>query len=146
MDGIAILISSYTPSQIIDPLRRLCHGVNCLHPLSTMLQDCSLKCSSTTNYNVVISVLSVFILLCKGIMFITTVFYPLLSLLVHAALVALYAVSIHNQAGPDTSDPAHPQPGAPWYITKKCGPPVSSDLIGYCKQAKAAFAVTIIMV
>lgn len=43
------------------------------------------------------------------------------------------------------SDPAHPQPGAPWYITKSCGPPVSPSLIGYCKQAKAAFAVTILM-
>ena len=105
-----------------------------------------LKRISTTNYNVVISVLSVFILLVKGIMFITNVFYPLVSLLVHAALAALYAVSIHNQAGPDMSDPAHPQSGAPWYITKKCGPPVSSNLIGYCKQAKAAFAMTIILV
>lgn len=100
----------------------------------------------TTNYNVAISVLSVFILLCKVIMFITSVFHPLLSLVVHVALVILYAVSIHNQAGPDMSDPAHPQPGAPWYITKKCGPPVTPDLIGYCKQAKAAFAVTILMV
>lgn len=146
MDGIATPISSYTPSQTTGPSRRLCHGVNCLNTLPMTLEDYWLKPFSTTNYNVVISVLSVFILLCKGIMFITSVFHPLLSLLVHAALAALYAVSIHNQAGPDTSDPAHPQPGAPWYITKKCGPPVSSDLIGYCKQAKAAFAVTVIMV
>ena len=79
-------------------------------------------------------------------MFITSVFHPLLSLLVHAALVTLFAISVHNQAGPDMSDPAHPQPGAPWYITKKCGPPVSSDLIGYCKQSKAAFSVTVLMV
>ena len=100
---------------------------------------------STTNFNVVIAVLSVFMLLCKGIMFICSVFHPLISLFIHAGLTAIYAVSIHNQAGPDMSDPAHPQPGAPWYITKSCGPPVSQNLIGYCKQAKAAFSVTILL-
>lgn len=78
-------------------------------------------------------------------MWLTSVFHPLLSLFVHAALIALWAVSIRNQAGADMSDSAHPQSGAPWYITKSCGPPVSPSLIGYCKQAKAAFAVTIIM-
>ena len=78
-------------------------------------------------------------------MYICGVFHPLISIFFHSALTILYAVSIHNQAGPDMSDPAHPQPGAPWYITKSCGPPVSENLIGYCKQAKAAFAVTILM-
>lgn len=100
---------------------------------------------STTNFNVVIAILSVFILLCKIIMTVCGVFHPLLSLFAHSGLVAVWAVSIHNQAGPDMSDPAHPQPGAPWYITKSCGPPVKPSLIGYCKQAKAAFAVTIII-
>lgn len=100
---------------------------------------------STTNFNVVIAVLSVFLLLCKGIMFIVSVFHPLFSLSIHAGLIALWAVSIHNQAGPDMSDPAHPQPGAPWYLTKGCAPPVSPSLIGYCKQAKAAFSVTVLM-
>ena len=100
---------------------------------------------STTNWNVVISVLSVFILLLKGIMFLTGVLHPLFSLFLHAGLVAVWAVAIHNQAAPDMSDPEHPQPGAPWYITKKCAPPVSDDLIPYCKQAKAAFAITVVL-
>ena len=86
-----------------------------------------------------------FLLLCKGVMYICSVFYPLISLIIHAALAALYAVAIHNQAGPDMSDAAHPQPGAPWYITKPCAAPVSSNLIGYCKQAKGAFVVTILL-
>ena len=73
------------------------------------------------------------------------VFHPVISVFFHSGLIAIWAVSIHNQAGSDMSDPAHPQPGAPWYITKSCGPPVSPSLIGYCKQAKAAFGVTIIM-
>lgn len=98
-----------------------------------------------TSFNVVISVLSLFILLVKGIMFIMHVFYPLLSALIHAVLIALYAVSIHAQAASDMSDPDHPQKGAPWYLTKSCGPPVSTDLVGYCKQAKGAFAVTVLL-
>lgn len=104
-----------------------------------------LTLDSTTNFNVVIAILSVFILLCKIIMTVCGVFHPLISMFAHSGLVAVWAVSIHNQAGPDMSDPAHPQPGAPWYITKSCGPPVKPSLIGYCKQSKAAFAVTIIM-
>ncbi|KAL8717684.1 MAG: hypothetical protein Q9225_005092 [Loekoesia sp. 1 TL-2023] len=98
-----------------------------------------------TNFNVIIAVLALFLLLCKGIMYICHVFYPLLSALIHAVLIALYAVSIHAQAAPDMSDPDHPQPGAPWYITKSCGAPVKPSLQGYCKQAKGSFAVTIML-
>ncbi|KAL8670329.1 MAG: hypothetical protein Q9168_005129 [Polycauliona sp. 1 TL-2023] len=98
-----------------------------------------------TNYNVIISVVALFLLLCKAIMYICHVFYPLISTIIHAALVAIYAVSIHAQAAPDMSDPDHPQPGPPWYITKGCGGPVKPSLQGYCKQAQASFAVTIML-
>ncbi|KAI9874012.1 MAG: hypothetical protein M1830_010294 [Pleopsidium flavum] len=100
---------------------------------------------SITNFNVVISVLSMFILLVKSVMYITHTFPPLLSLFVHALLVALYAVSIHGQSGSDMSDPQHPQPGAPWYITQSCSVADTSAVRGFCQQAKGAFAVTIIM-
>jgi len=98
-----------------------------------------------TNFNVVIAVLSLFILLVKGIMFITHVFHPLLSAVVHAVLVALYAVSIHAQTASDMSDPKHPQKGAPWYITKGCGAPVDPALHGYCQQATGTLAVTVLL-
>ncbi|KAL8708198.1 MAG: hypothetical protein Q9220_006868 [cf. Caloplaca sp. 1 TL-2023] len=98
-----------------------------------------------TNFNVVIAVLALFLLLCKGIMYICHIFYPLISTPIHAALVALFAVSLHAQAAPDMSDPDHPQPGAPWYITKSCGAPVRPSLKGYCQQAKGAFAVTVML-
>ncbi|KAI4171749.1 MAG: hypothetical protein LQ343_004000 [Gyalolechia ehrenbergii] len=98
-----------------------------------------------TNFNVIISVVALFVLLCKGIMYICHIFYPLLSVFIHAALIALFAVSAHAQAAPDMSDPEHPQPGAPWYITKSCGAPVRAKLKGYCEQAKGSFAVTIIL-
>lgn len=100
---------------------------------------------STTDFNVITAVVSVFLLICKLIMTVCGIFHPLGSLFVHSGLIVVWAVSIRGQAGSDMSDPANPQPGAPWYITKSCGPPVSPSLIGYCKQAKAAFAVSIIM-
>ena len=81
----------------------------------------------------------------KGVIFICGCLYPILSLVVHAGLIAVWAVSIHNQSAPDMSDPAHPQPGAPWYLTKPCGPPVSDNLLNYCRQAKGAFAITVIL-
>lgn len=142
--GTATPTRRFTPLPIINPIVRLYHGVNCSFPFHEPIRS-QLTSYSTTNFNVVISVLSVFILLCKAIAWITGVLHPLISLIVHAGLVALWAVSIHNQAAPDMSDPKHPQPGAPWYITKSCGPPISNDLVGYCKQAKGAFAVTVLM-
>ena len=79
-------------------------------------------------------------------MYILHVFPPILSVIVHAILIALYAVSISYQAGSDTSDPKHPQTGPPWYITKSCSVTHSKSNIGYCKQAKAAFACTVVAI
>lgn len=70
---------------------------------------------------------------------------PVVSVFTHVALVALYAVSTYAQAAPDMSDPAHPQPGAPWYITKKCSVVHQQSNYGYCEQAKACFAITLCM-
>ena len=86
-----------------------------------------------------------FILLCKVVLYLLHIFYPLLSVFVHTMLVILWAYSAHAQAGPDMSDPAHPQPGAPWYITKSCNVAHFKDNVHYCEQAKASFAVTIVM-
>ncbi|MCJ1376159.1 hypothetical protein MMC20_007399 [Loxospora ochrophaea] len=94
-----------------------------------------------TNWNVVIAVLSMFFLLVKSVMFVMHTFPPILSFVVHATLIALYAVSIHGQAAPDMSDPQHPSK-VPWYLRKSCGPPVSTNLKGYCMQAKGSFGVT----
>ena len=100
---------------------------------------------STTKWSFVISILTVFILLVRGIMFITDCLYPIFGALIAAGEAAVWAVAIYNQAAPDTSDPDHPQKGAPWYITKSCGPPVNPNLLGYCRQAKANFAVSVLM-
>ncbi|EEP75758.1 predicted protein [Uncinocarpus reesii 1704] len=70
----------------------------------------------STNFNLVISVLSTFFLLAKTPMFVLHVFYPPLSVLVHTVLIVLYCVSAAWQAGSDTSDPGHPQSGPPCVI------------------------------
>lgn len=101
--------------------------------------------SSLTSYNVVISVLSTFILLVKAIMFILHLWVPLLSFLVHGALAGLWLFSAYGQAAPDMSDPKQPQPGAPWYIAKNCSVARSGSNVGYCRQAKASFAVTVVL-
>ncbi|MCJ1354562.1 MAG: hypothetical protein MMC33_004551 [Icmadophila ericetorum] len=93
-----------------------------------------------TSFNVVFAVLSMFILLVKVFLYIMDLFWPLLALLVHALLIVLASVSIYNQAGSDYSDSAHPS-RVPWYLTKGCGPPVATNLHGYCLQAQGSFAV-----
>ncbi|KKY26498.1 hypothetical protein UCRPC4_g01517 [Phaeomoniella chlamydospora] len=99
-----------------------------------------------TSYNVVISILAVFILLTKAVLFVLHVFPPILSVFTHALLVALYAVSASYQGGSDTSDPDRLQKGAPWYITKSCSVAYYKSNIHYCNQAKAAFILTIVTI
>ncbi|KAH1436752.1 hypothetical protein KXX32_005181 [Aspergillus fumigatus] len=101
---------------------------------------------SITDYNLVIGVLSTFFLITKVPIHFLRLFYPPLSVIVHGGLVAVYIVSARYQAGPDMSDPAHPQPGAPWYITKKCTVAANKNNINYCRQSKALFAFTIIII
>jgi len=98
-----------------------------------------------TSYNVVISVLGMFILLVKTIMYTLHIYPPLISALAHAGLVALFAASVRIQAGSDMSDPQHPQPGPPWYLTHSCKVVANQSNYGYCEQAKSIFAVTIVM-
>ena len=100
---------------------------------------------SLTQFNIVISVLSMFLLLAKSTMVVLHVFVPLLSAFLHILLVALYAVSIRDQSAPDMTDSDHPSPGLPWYLSKGCKYAESGNY-GYCMQARASFAVTCIMV
>lgn len=79
-------------------------------------------------------------MLIKSVMYMLHVFPPVLSLVLHTGLLALYAVSVSYQASSDTSDPDHPQHGAPWYITKKCSVAHTKSNVQYCEQAKASFA------
>jgi hypothetical protein len=111
----------------------LCHGKNCV-----------LKAYSITDFNVVISVFSVFMLLLKVVLFMMHIWIPLLSVIVNLIIVVLWVVSIYGQAGPDYSDPAYPSSVA-WYIAKSCSYASPSGNYGNCQQAKGAFAASVLM-
>ena len=104
-----------------------------------------LTAPSITNYNLVIAVLSMFLLLVKGTMYMLHVLPPIISAVLHAVLIVLYAIAIAYQASPDTSDPRHPQTGAAWYIMKSCSVTRDKSLVGYCQQGKATFACFVAM-
>ncbi|KAI2630374.1 hypothetical protein GGS26DRAFT_108397 [Hypomontagnella submonticulosa] len=97
-----------------------------------------------TDFNVAISVLSLFLLLSKLIAFIMHVWYPIIALFINTALIALYVTSIAGQAGPDYLDPDHPSPIA-WYIAKPCDVAANQTVQGYCRLAKGSFAAACIM-
>jgi len=98
-----------------------------------------------TKYNLVIAVLTTFILLAKSVMIIMKVLYPPLSFLIHAAELGTYVYSAYGQTSPDTIDPEHVNNGPPWYITKSCSVAAIKSNVGYCLQAKASFYVTVFM-
>ena len=78
-------------------------------------------------------------------MYMLHVFPPVLSAVVHAGLIALYTVSVYYQASSDNTDPDHRSNGPVWYITKSCSVTKSKNLVHYCKQAKATFALACAM-
>jgi len=78
-------------------------------------------------------------------MWLLNVFLPIFSLILHAALLCLWAYGLHIQTSGDTIDPAHQNKGAPWYITKSCDIVENKTERAYCMQAKSSFAVSIIM-
>jgi hypothetical protein len=86
-----------------------------------------------------------FFYLIKSTMWLLKVFVPLISLVLHTALLCLWAYGLHIQTSPDTIDPQRMNKGAPWYLTKSCNIVEDKNIRAYCMQAKASFAVTIIM-
>lgn len=104
-----------------------------------------LTSDSTTNWNLVISILSVFILITKLPLHILKLLYPCVHAVVQTGLVIIYCASAAWQAGSDTTDPKYPQSGPPWYITKSCSVAHDKGNLSYCKQAKALFAFTILI-
>jgi len=97
-----------------------------------------------TNFNIIVSVLSMFILIVKATLYVMHMWYPILSVPVNTAIVALWAVSIYGQAGPDYSDPQHPSSSA-WYVSKSCSYAEASGNLHNCLMAKGSFATTVIM-
>ncbi|KAF2427349.1 hypothetical protein EJ08DRAFT_354510 [Tothia fuscella] len=98
-----------------------------------------------TKYNLVIAILSMFILLLKGVLLPLKVLFPIFSAIIHATEVGLWSYSVYAQTSPDTIDPKHSNPGPPWYITKSCSVVFKEGNRGFCMQAKASFWVSCVM-
>jgi len=109
-----------------------------------------------TNYNVAISIVFVFALLIKAVLFVVQLFYPVLSFVFHILAIGLWTFSLYAQLSPDYSDPAHPAK-FPWYIAKSCdapahipptpgGLPPLVNIPHYCQMARATLAATVIMI
>ncbi|KAF1838534.1 hypothetical protein BDW02DRAFT_389679 [Decorospora gaudefroyi] len=101
--------------------------------------------SFNTEYHLVIGVVCMFFYIVKSTLWLLKVFFPILSLILHVALTCLWAYGIHIQTSPDTIDPRRMNTGMPWYLTKNCNIVEDKQIRGYCMQAKASFAVSIIM-
>jgi hypothetical protein len=98
-----------------------------------------------TKYNLVIVVLSMFMLLCEGCMIFVHVLWPIINLCIHLLKIGLFAFSIYGQTAPDTIDPLHENHGVPWYIKYNCNVSYFKSDVGYCRQAKAWFYVSVFM-
>jgi hypothetical protein len=98
-----------------------------------------------TTFNTVISVISLFVLLVKTAMYTMHFWFPLLSVVVHALLVGLFATSLYNQTAGDYLDTTAVAK-RPWYLTHSCKTYASSGNLGFCYQARASVYVTGVMV
>ncbi|KXJ91292.1 hypothetical protein Micbo1qcDRAFT_233821 [Microdochium bolleyi] len=97
-----------------------------------------------TNFNVAISIISLFVMIVKLITFIMHVWFPIICTFSYLALSALYATSVYGQAGPDHLDPDVPSSVA-WYIAKPCTVAANESVQSSCRVAKGTFATTVFM-
>ncbi|KAF6832000.1 hypothetical protein CMUS01_07117 [Colletotrichum musicola] len=97
-----------------------------------------------TDFNVALSVITLFLLLAKLVAFIMKFWFPLLAVVINVCMVAMYTVSVYGQMGPDHADPAHPSSVA-WYIAKSCDYGRRFRAEKSCQLAKGTFAVTVYM-
>ncbi|KND91420.1 hypothetical protein TOPH_04004 [Tolypocladium ophioglossoides CBS 100239] len=100
--------------------------------------------STLTNFNVAISIISLFFLLAKLIAFIMKMYYPIFAVFINVALIALYSVSVYGQVGPDYADPRYPASAA-WYFRQGCGLAQKYGKFKSCQIAQASLGVTLLM-
>lgn len=97
-----------------------------------------------TDFNVAISVISLFFLLAKLIGFIMKIWFPLVATIISFALTALYAVSTYGQIGPDYTDDRYPSPAA-WYFRFGCDLAKPHGVYSSCQIAQSSLGVTFYM-
>lgn len=104
------------------------------------------QCYRLTDFNVAISIISLFFLLSKLITFIMKLWYPIIATFVNAALVALYASSIYGQIGPDYADrDPRRHTAAAWYFKQGCDLAKRAGAYKSCQIAQASLGVTFYM-
>ncbi|KAG5961847.1 hypothetical protein E4U58_004096 [Claviceps cyperi] len=97
-----------------------------------------------TDFNVAISILSLFFLLAKLVSFLMKLWVPLLATVVNCAMVALYIVSTYGQIGPDYADVRYPAPAA-WYFRQGCDLARRYGKYRTCQIAQASLFITLYM-
>ncbi|KAG8408911.1 hypothetical protein J3459_010799 [Metarhizium acridum] len=97
-----------------------------------------------TDFNVAISVISLFFLLSKLISHIMKLWYPIVAVFINSALVALYTVSTYGQIGPDYADARYPSPAA-WYFRQGCGLAQRYGKYRACQVAQGSLFITLYM-
>ncbi|EHA54324.1 hypothetical protein MGG_01229 [Pyricularia oryzae 70-15] len=97
-----------------------------------------------TEFNVAISVMSLFFLLAKMIGFIMKIYFPVIAVGCNIVMTAVYAVSVYGQAGPDYLDPRYPSP-TPWYLRRSCDVAEGYGAGKTCMIIQGTFAATVVM-
>lgn len=97
-----------------------------------------------TDFNVAISVMSLFFLMSKLTANIMKVWVPLLATFINVCMVALYGASTYGQIGPDYADSRYPAPAA-WYFRFGCDPAKRWGKYKSCKIAQGSLVITVYM-
>ncbi|TQS37697.1 hypothetical protein Golomagni_01820 [Golovinomyces magnicellulatus] len=111
---------------------------------SSEMKIANTACHRLTDLNVAVSVLSLFLLLVKVVMFVLNIWFPILGTISSASICALWITSMYGQMGPDYIDHNHPSHIA-WYIGHSCDIARQSGNYHYCVLAKVTFANTVFM-
>ncbi|KAF5020796.1 hypothetical protein F66182_7174 [Fusarium sp. NRRL 66182] len=97
-----------------------------------------------TDFNVAISIISLFFLLAKLTAFIMKCWYPIFATFINASLVALYTVSVYGNIGPDHADSRYPASAA-WYFRYGCDIAKPYGKYKSCRIAQGSLVVALYM-
>ncbi|KAH7256666.1 hypothetical protein BKA59DRAFT_507580 [Fusarium tricinctum] len=97
-----------------------------------------------TDFNVAISVISLFFLLGKLTAFIMRCWYPIFATFINVCMVALYTVCVYGTIGPDYADSRYPAPVA-WYYRIGCDIAKPYGKYKSCMIAKYSLVIAVYM-
>ncbi|KAF5663099.1 succinate-semialdehyde dehydrogenase [Fusarium heterosporum] len=97
-----------------------------------------------TDFNVAISIISLFFLLGKLTASIMKCWYPIFASFINACLIALYTVCVYGTIGPDYADKRYPAPAA-WYYRIGCDIAKPYGKYKSCMIAKYSLVIAVYM-